>query len=106
MAKNNYRKMYEKPEVTNATANEPETIEETPVSAPEPDPKPYVTGIVAGCGKLNIRKEPSITADILCEVVLKSELNIDLDNSTDEWYSVCTPAGVEGFCMKKFVALV
>lgn len=103
MAKQNYRKMYETPEVRNATANEPETIEETPVSAPEPEPT--LTGVVSGCGKLNIRKEPSATAAILCEVANKSELNIDLDNSTDDWYSVCTPAGVEGFCVKQFVTL-
>lgn len=23
----------------------------------------------------------------------------------DDWYAVCTAAGIEGFCMKKFVAV-
>lgn len=107
MAKNNYRKMYETPEATPVPVSEPETIEETPVSAPEPEPevKADVIGAVIGCGRLNIRKEPNTSAKILCEVTLKSELIIDPDKSTDEWYSVCTPAGVEGFCMKQFVAL-
>lgn len=103
MAKQNYRKMSEKPEAEQTPVTAPETVVETPVSAPEPEPT--VTGVVTGCGKLNIRKEPNTSAAILCEVTLKSELVIDPDKSTDDWYSVCTPAGVEGFCMKKFVAL-
>lgn len=103
MAKQNYRKMYEKPEAEQIPVPAPETVDETPVSAPEPEPT--VTGVVTGCGKLNIRKEPSTSAAILCEVANKSELIIDLDKSTDEWYSVCTPAGIEGFCMKQFVVL-
>lgn len=103
MPKQNYRKMSEKPEVEQTPVTVPETVEETPVSVPESEPT--VTGVVTGCGKLNIRKEPNTSATILCEVTLKSELVIDPDKSTDDWYSVCTPAGVEGFCMKKFVAL-
>ena len=106
MAKQNYRKMSETPEVQQAPVATPE-LEETPVSAPEPEPevKADVIGVVVDCGRLNVRKEPNPSAKILCEVTLKSELVIDPDKSTDEWYSVCTPAGVEGFCMKKFVAL-
>lgn len=23
----------------------------------------------------------------------------------DDWYAVCTVAGIEGFCMKKFIAV-
>lgn len=103
MAKKNYRKMSENPNVDQVPVTAPETVDETPVSAPEPEPN--VTGVVIGCGRLNIRKEPSTSATILCEVSLKSELIIDPNKSTDDWYSVCTPAGVEGFCMKKFVAL-
>lgn len=104
MAKQNYRKMYEKPEVEQVPVIEPEkVVDETP--APAPEPEPTLTGVVSGCGKLNIRKEPSATAEILCEVANKSELVIDPNKSTDDWYSVCTPAGVEGFCMKQFVTL-
>lgn len=107
MAKQNYRKMSEKPEVQQTPVATPD-LEETPISAPEPEPevKPDVIGVVVGCERLNIRKEPNTSAKILCEATSKSELVIDPDKSTDEWYSVCTSAGVEGFCMKKFVALV
>ena len=33
------------------------------------------------------------------------ELKIDPATSTDDWYAVCTVTGIEGFCMKKFVAV-
>ena len=62
-------------------------------------------GVVSDCLRLNIRKEPKIHAEIACVVNLLTELTIDLDRSTGEWYSVRTESGVEGFCMKKFVAV-
>ena len=62
-----------------------------------------VIGVVTECVKLNIRKEPSKDADILCEVKVDSELQVDLSKSTDDWYNVCTSAGIEGFCMKEYV---
>lgn len=30
---------------------------------------------------------------------------IDMGSSNDGWYAVCTATGIEGFCMKKFVAV-
>lgn len=105
MSKKNYRKMSEKPEVDQTSVIESETLE-APVEESKIDetsrPEPVV-GVVVGCGKLNIRKEPSASGEVLYEAVLKSELVIDIDKSTDDWFSVCTPAGIEGFCMKKFV---
>lgn len=68
------------------------------------DAKPVI-GVVSKCAKLNIRKEPSTSSDVVCEVALNSELMIDLENSTKEWFCVCTAAGSDGFCMKKFVDL-
>lgn len=62
-------------------------------------------GLVVDCAKLNVREEPDPDADILCEVPSQTELVIDENNSTDEYYSVCTAAGVDGFCMKKFVSI-
>lgn len=92
MAKRNYSKMSKKPE----------PIEEA-ITPAAPEPAPQMIGVVVGCGKLNVRKEPSTSAEVVCEALLKSELIIDPDKSTDEWFSVCTSAGFEGYCMKKFV---
>ena len=107
MAKRNYSKMSTKPEVEQTPVSEPETTEEVtaePVVQEEVKSEPVV-GVVVGCGKLNVRKAPDIKSDVVCEVVLKSELVINIDNSTDDWFSVCTTAGFEGFCMKKFVEI-
>lgn len=110
--KHNYQKHYnaenaEQPKIQSVPTNDVEEteIEET-VQAPvvnEAEPVTEVIGMVTKCVKLNIRKEPSIDAEVLCEVVATSPLSIDLENSTDEWLSVGTELGVEGFCMKKYV---
>lgn len=97
MTKRNYSKMSKKPAIEPVAE---QVVEETTETHAEP-----VIGKVVKCGKLNIRKEPNISAGIICEVSLNSELMIDLDNSTEEWFSVCTAAGSDGFCMKKFVDL-
>ena len=102
MAKRNYSKMSTKPEVEQTPVTKPETIEE-PIAPVEPEDSKEIVGIVTGCGKLNIRQSPSVFADVLCEVSLKTELVIDFDRSNDGWFSVCTPAGIEGFCMRKFI---
>lgn len=64
-----------------------------------------LVGIVTGCKKLNVRKEPAITAEPVCIVAEESIVVIDQELSTDEWYKVYTEAGVEGFCMKKYVSV-
>lgn len=64
-----------------------------------------VVGIVTNCIKLNIRNEPQSGALIICDVPALTELLISMDASTDEWYSICTESGIEGFVMKKFVAV-
>lgn len=71
-------------------------------STPEPPSEP-IDGYVTDCIKLNIRKEPSLEAGILCEVPVNAKLAIDVDHSTEEWFSVVTESGVNGFCMAKYV---
>lgn len=71
-------------------------------STPEPPAEP-IEGYVTDCLKLNIRKEPSLQADILCEVPVAAKLLIAPDTSTEEWFNVVTESGVDGFCMKKYV---
>lgn len=83
-----------------------EMIEEVgTTSEPETQESELVFGVVTNCVRLNIREEPNISAPIITQVNALSELMIDLAASNEEWYSVCTEAGIEGFCMKKFVAI-
>lgn len=62
-----------------------------------------VTGVVVDCTKLNIRVAPNTTATVACVVDVASKIEIDVAKSTDEWFHVCTAAGIEGYCMRKFV---
>lgn len=75
-------------------------------AAPEvekPERKEPITGTVVGCRLLNIRTEPDIDSDVVCVVPELSTLAVDLSESSNGWFHVYTPAGVEGYCMKKYV---
>ena len=89
-------------EVTEEVTPLPEQDETVEEEAQESE---LVFGVVTNCVRLNIREEPNISAPIITEVNALSELMIDLVASNEEWYSVCTEVGIEGFCMKKFVAI-
>lgn len=123
MSNHNYKQYYnnkpkEKPYATEKPekVKEPVAVEEQKIVEPVAEPvvesiveatetaKP-ITGKVVGCKMLNVRIAPRKFADVVTVVNADSELIIDLDRSNDEWYSVCTAAGVEGYCMKDFVKI-
>ena len=60
-------------------------------------------GIVCNCERLNVRKQPSTDSNILCVINEGDELQVVAENG--EWVNVCTSAGIEGYCMSKFVAV-
>ena len=60
---------------------------------------------ITDCLKLNIREKPSKDSRVVTVVTCLDELEIDMGDSNDDWYAVCTATGIEGFCMKKFVAV-
>lgn len=62
-------------------------------------------GKVVGCQKLNIRKEPNGEAEVLGTISADSEIMIDEDESTSDFYKVYTESGTEGFCMKQYIAI-
>lgn len=94
-------KHYEDPVLVDSA----EIVEDTPVEEIEEEVKELI-GIVSDCLKLNVRKEPCKDSEVVAVVNCLNELKIDLDASTDDWYAVCTAAGIEGFCMKQFVNLM
>ena len=75
-------------------------VEETVNTIPIPK---TINGIVANCTKLNIRKDPSVHAEILGVVNVDSEMKIDMDKSNDKWFYVSTAVGIDGYCMRDFV---
>ena len=82
----------------NNEAEEENQKQEETQNQPEP-----VYGVVHNCEKLNVRKQPSKDSEIVFVLNEGSEISIDEENSTEEWYSITHVSGVEGFCMKQFV---
>lgn len=71
---------------------------------PKVEPK-AVTGVVANCSKLNVRSKPAVDAEVVTILDIKSEVKIDMARSNSEWFKITTAAGVEGYCMRKFVVV-
>lgn len=106
----NHQKPVNNPEETveqelDVTTNlEDQTQDIENIQQPEIEaPAELLEGNVTNCIKLNVRKEPNIKAAIVCEVALNTLLAIDPDKSNNEWLSVTTDTGINGFCMAKYV---
>lgn len=67
--------------------------------------KDFTEGIVTDCVKLNVREAPSTDAKVLDTIELLTWVEVDTAASTSEFYKVRTEDGVEGFCMRKYIAL-
>lgn len=62
-----------------------------------------IIGTVTNCSKLNVRSKPATDAEVVTVLNSDSEVIIDPARSTNEWLKITTTAGVEGYCMRKFV---
>lgn len=67
--------------------------------------KNFASGVVTECVRLNIRKAPSPDGEVVSIIDCLTDVTVDLESSTDEFYKISTTAGVEGFCMKNYIAL-
>jgi len=109
----NYSKFSQKQQKVNLeeVINEPEVVEEVEdvqeeVVEPIIEQEPIQTiGFVDNCECLRVRKESNIDSEELCIINKLSEVVIDLEKSTDDFYKVTTSEGVDGYCMKKFIII-
>lgn len=60
---------------------------------------------VANCLRLHIFTEPNMESEIVCKVRYLTEVAIDLDNSTENFYKVCIAEGAEGYCRRDLVTI-
>lgn len=85
---------------------EPETeqlvMEEAAV---EPFPE-FKQGVVTNCVKLNVRKEPDPEAEVVAKISVDTKLEVYESESTDDFYKIWVPYGVEGYCMKQFISIL
>ena len=63
-----------------------------------------VLGVVE-CERLYMRGKPSKESKHLAILPKNTEVTIDETESTEDFYKVCTAAGIEGYCMKKFIVV-
>lgn len=99
------RERFTPPVMEEVKDNVEETVEETVEEVVEEPVKEDVIGVVAGCSKLRVREAASANAKVLCEISENSEVIVNEEESTKDFYKVCTEAGVEGFCMKKYITV-
>lgn len=65
-----------------------------------------VLGFVSGCEKLNMRKEPNKESDVLIILNKNTEVQVNMtESTTEDFYKVYGPNGVEGYCMKQFISI-
>ena len=84
---------------------EPTPVVEEPKPVVKPEPPKPLTGKVTGCAKLNVRESANAKANVLAVINEGSEVVINRIKSTVDFYAVCTAAGIEGYCMKKFITV-
>ena len=72
----------------------------------EPVKSAKARGIVKGCNMLNIRQTPSMTANVVDIIGEGTEVEVELTESTEDFYKICTAAGSEGYCMTTYIEIV
>ena len=82
---------------------EPTNVEPETEIIEEGDAK--LTGVVDGCTKLNVRKEPYKDAEVLCVINKGEEVVFDTEEEAtyEYFYKIVTATGVKGYCMKQFI---
>ena len=120
MKPNNYHKMFndkeqfpkqnfQKPEKEQSNDFEP-VVEESNFEINDTTgitekPIKVSTGVVTDCYLLYVRSEPSINGSVITEIPALTKVQVEVENSTDDFYKVITEFGTEGFCMKRFIAI-
>lgn len=111
----NYSKQYNKPNESAPV----DTVNETFVTGviPEPtvnvDPEPTditpsddpIYGTVVRCKALNVREEASVDSEKVCVLPAGSRVVVDNIDSAGEWFSICTEAGLEGYCLSEYISI-
>jgi len=60
---------------------------------------------VANCAFLDVLEEPDLSADVIMALPEKTEVMIETAASTKDFYKIYTAAGMEGYCMRQFIAI-
>lgn len=91
-------------ETTNVTEAESTSEITKPISATnDTSDDDMLIGTVINCKMLRVRSAGTTSANIVCVIPADSEVIIDVNHSTDDFYKVTTSSGADGYCMKEFI---
>lgn len=62
-------------------------------------------GVVDTFGEAIVRDKPSVFGDLVCFLKNGTVVEIDEKASNKDFYSICTSAGVEGYCLKMYLTI-
>ncbi len=62
-------------------------------------------GVVVNCLHLKVYESPDQEGETVTVITALTEVMIDMDASTDDFYKICIAAGIQGYCKKKYIAL-
>ena len=65
-----------------------------------------VAGMITDCETLCVYEEPSFLSKIIDTAPVGTDLVIDLESSEDRFYKVYNVAGIEGYCLKRYVTIM
>ena len=80
-----------------------ELLEQIEEIIPENGVVKQPTGKVT-CGQLYVRSEPTVDSEPLG--IIKRDSVVEIIEDAGEFYNVYTETGLDGFCMKKFIAVM
>lgn len=63
-----------------------------------------INGHITGSPKVYLRSKPDKNSDPLTVLNENDQIQIMDKEISEDFYKVCTATGLEGYCMKKFVA--
>ena len=87
---------------------EVETVmeQDAPIEEPKIEESKPIIGIVTDCARLNVREQPNSSSEVLGVITAETELIIIEEESTKDFYKICTSVGLEGYCMKRYVTIM
>lgn len=60
---------------------------------------------VVNCLRLHIYSEPKLDSDVVCKIRYATEVEVNLNDSTEDFYKIYTAIGAEGFCQKELITI-
>ena len=60
---------------------------------------------IVNCLRLHVLSEPNLDSEVVCKVRYLTEVEIDLENSTEDFYKIYTAIGADGFCQKDLITI-